>query len=511
MNALRLWKHLTLALALTVGLIACDSDDGDGTHGDDVTGGAGGDTGGSGGDPGGAGGNTGGGVGGNTGGVGGNTGGVGGNTGGVGDNTGGVGGNTGGVGGNTGGVGGNTGGAAAESEVVSSEKSRNLAPDVPDADLQILVEGEVAFTLDLYSELSGLENGNFFYSPFSVHQALAMTWAGALGQTEAEMAEVLHFDLPQARLHAAHNALDLELARRAEAEIEGDGEPLTLEIANAVWGRLGYAWLDSFLDVLAESYGAGLRVLDFIGNPEGARETINTWVEAQTHDRIQDLIPANAITADTVMVLVNAIFFKASWAEPFEEALTADDAFHFQDGATQDVPMMHHPLVGGWHAAGDGWEAVALPYAGRETSMLIIVPDDLAAFEAGFDANVYQSIVDALGGGDLDLYLPRWEFEKKLSLKTILTALGMANAFTRDADFSGMNGEGGLLIQDVIHQAFVKVDEEGTEAAAATAVLVGETSIPTPTEVRVDRPFIFFVRDNITGTVLFAGRVTDPR
>lgn len=398
-----------------------------------------------------------------------------------------------------------------------SQKSRDLDPDVADDDLASLVDGQTAFTIDLYGELAAREDGDFFYSAFSVHQALAMTWAGARGNTEAQMADALHFTLPQDRLHPAQNALDLELRSRSEVELEAgdDGEPLTLEIANAVWGRIGYEWLDSFLDTLAESYGAGLRLLDFIGDAEGARTTINDWVEDITRDRIKDLIPPGVITADTVMVLVNAIFFKASWADPFDEGNTADGDFTTGEGETVQVPMMHHPLTEGRHATGDGWEAVALPYVGRQTSMLIIVPDDLAAFEADFDVDGYEAIVGALGGADLDLRMPRWEHESKFSLSDVMQALGMTDAFGGAADFSGMNGTGGLFIQAIIHQAFVKVDEEGTEAAAATAVIVGEivdeTSVPTPVEVRVDQPFLFFVRDDITGTILFAGRITDPR
>lgn len=424
-------------------------------------------------------------------------------------------GGAGGDGGAPGGAGGQGGGGAGGTpepagEFVASALSRNHEPAVPAGDLSALVDGEVAFTLDLYGQLAA-EEGNLFYSPFSVHQALAMTWAGARGQTEAQMADALHFDLDQARLHPAQNALDLALASRAETEPQDGGEPLALEIANSVWGREGYAWEQAFLDVLAEHYGAGLRQLDFIGDPEAARERINDWVEEKTHDRIQDLIPEGVIDSSTVMVLVNAIFFKASWADPFDPDNTVDGDFTLPGGETVPVPMMRHPLMAGRHGAGEGWVAAALPYAGHETSMLVVVPDDLAAFEAGLDAARYRDITDALAPADLDVRLPRWEFESKFSLNEVMQALGMTDAFTGAADFSGMNGVGGLFIQAIIHQAFVKVDEEGTEAAAATAVVVGETSVPTPVEFFVDRPFVFFIRDDLTGAVLFAGRVLDPR
>ncbi len=408
------------------------------------------------------------------------------------------------------GMGGEPGMGGAPGEFVGSEKARVLDPQVPDADLAALVEGQRDFTASLHQVLAADADGNLFYSPFSIHQALAMTWAGARGDTEAQMANALHFDLDQAALHPAQNRLDLALESRADTPTES-GEPLQLSIANQVWGRTGYQWLPAFLDVLAEQYGAGLREWDFVADPEGGRQRINQWVEDQTNERIKDLIPEGAINASTVMVLVNAIFFKASWATPFEPEQTADADFNLADGSTVQVPTMYAGAARARYGAGPGWEAIALPYAGNETSMLVVVPDDLGAFEAAFEGQTLRAIDDPLAGVEAEVYLPKFSFESGFQLNDAMMALGMEDAFGGAADFSGMNGTGGLFIQAIFHKAFVAVDEEGTEAAAATAVLVGETSVPMQVEVRIDRPFLFFIRDDVTGAVLFAGRVMDPR
>lgn len=394
-------------------------------------------------------------------------------------------------------------------ETVQSSKQRIMNPDVPDADAAELAAGNTAFALDLYQYVRG-QSGNIFFSPYSISIALAMTYAGARGETERQMAEALHFTLGQDRLHPAFNALDLALASRGE---EDDDGKFQLNVVNKLWGRTGYEFLGEFLDILAEHYGAGLQLMDFVNAAEDARVTINDWIAAQTANRIQDLIPPGAITPATVLVMTNAIYFKAAWRESFEERDTRHESFTLLDGTSITVPMMTQEAEHKY-LDGDGFQAVELLYDGDELSMLLIMPDEgnYEAFEGTFDAARLHSIVQALQGVHLRLSMPRFAFDWSVSLGQPLSDLGMPIAFGGDADLSGMNGIGGLFIEDVIHKAFVAVDEAGTEAAAATAVITTETSVPPPPlPVIIDRPFLFVIRDIETEAILFLGRLQDPR
>ena len=398
-------------------------------------------------------------------------------------------------------------------EIVQSSKARVTSPNVPGQDSAELVAGNTTFALRLY-EQARAQDGNIFLSPHSISIALAMTYAGARAETEQQMAKALEFTLSQDRLHPAFNALDLELARRGREASGDDSEPFRLNIVNRIWGRIGYSFLEEFLDVLAENYGAGLTLLDFAEDPEASRIAINDWVAEQTEGRIEDLIPPGAITPATPLVLTNAIYFLAAWSNAFEKENTANGPFHLLDGTEVTVPLMNQEATYN-HAAGDGYQAVELPYEGHEVSMVILLPDagGFEAFEETLDAGRLAAILAGLSGLTVDLTMPRFTFEWDASLKGLLTAMGMGVAFRSAADFSGMTGARDLLIQDVIHKAFVAVDEEGTEAAAATAVIFEATSAP-PTvsvTVRVDRPFIFLIRDRPTGAILFLGRVLDPR
>jgi serpin B len=396
-----------------------------------------------------------------------------------------------------------------------SDKQRISAPDVAPADLALQVRGNTAFALDVYHQLGAAGDGNLFFSPHSIEVALAMTWAGARGQTETDMAAALRFELPQERLHPVFNQIDLELARRGEGAEGADGKAFRLNVVNAIWGQTGYSFLDAFLDVLAENYGAGLRLMDFVADPAGAAQAINDWVAAVTEGRIEELIPPSALSEYTKLVLVNAIYFNAAWASPFEPAATAAGPFATGAGQTVSVPMMHQEFETGFYL-GDGFTAVELAYDGFELSMLVLVPDPglaLSTLEARLDTDLLAQVASGLDFGIVDLTMPRWELDgETVSLVEVLGALGMDVAFTPAADFSGMNGTGDLMIHDVLHQAFVKVDEAGTEAAAATAVIVGDTSVPPqgPTVV-LDRPFVYLIQDRPTGQVLFLGRVSDPR
>jgi serpin B len=396
---------------------------------------------------------------------------------------------------------------------VSSDLERDTDPQVPAADLQELAAGNSQFALELYQALRG-EEGNLFFSPYSISVALAMTYAGARGETEAEMAETLSFTLPQLRLHPAFNRLGLELESRGEAPQNAElGDPFRLNIANALWGQEGYPFLPEFLDTLAANYGAGMRLVDFAANVEAARVAINDWVSDKTEGKIEDLIPAGLLSSATRLVLTNAIYFNAAWATPFPEGATQDGTFYLLDGGQVTVPMMR--LNEGLRYVHEkGFQVIDLPYNGHELSMVIVMPDEggFESFEGALDAATLQAAIDGLGFEQLDLRMPRFEFEDEFSLGRALAAMGMPLAFSDDADFSGMNGNQELFISAVVHKAYVGVDEEGTEAAAATAVVMAEKAMAPsePIEVTLDRPFLFFIRDIPTNTILFAGRVMDP-
>ena len=391
-------------------------------------------------------------------------------------------------------------------DVAKSALERDLTPDVPAADLATLVAGDNAFAFDLYRELAA-EDGNLVASPHSVSVALAMTYAGAAGNTAAEMAAAMHYDLAQGPLHPAFNALDLALSSRGQGAQGADGEPFRLRVVNAAWAQRDYVFLASYLDTLGLNYGAGVRLMDFATAPEPSRATINDWVSEQTETRIPELLPAGSIDSMTRLVLTNAVYFNAAWQTQFDPDNTASEAF----AGVGDVPTMVQTENHGY-AAQDGWTALELPYDGGEVSMLLVTADDLAAFEAGLDSAVLASILGSLTNTRVEVHLPKFEYKKATALVEPLSALGIQDAFSSGAaDFSGMNGGHDLFISGVLHEAFIKLDETGTEAAAATAVIVGTTSVPPdPTVVRFDQPFIYLIRDVATGAVLFIGRVADP-
>lgn len=396
--------------------------------------------------------------------------------------------------------------------LIQSTKKRVTSPDISGPDLALQVEGNSRFAFDLYHQLRQGDD-NLFYSPYSISLALAMTYAGARGETEKQMADTLHFNLDQGRLHSVFNGLDIELNKRGEGAKGKDEEGFRLNIVNAIWGQEGYEFLSPFLDALAENYGAGLRTLDYVGAPEESRITINDWVSDQTNAKIKDLIAQGIIDPATVLVLTNAIYFNAAWRYPFSENMTEDGPFYLLDGNMVTVPMMRKTESYGY-AEGDDYQAVELPYDGGELSMVIFFPQAtrFEAFENALDGNRVADIIKRIEYQQVALTMPRFTYESKFMLKKALSDMGMPVAFTGGADFSGMNGERSLFIDEVIHQAFVDVDEAGTEAAAATAVIMKEMAAPAePKQVTIDRPFIFLIRDIKTGTILFVGRVMNPR
>ncbi|HEY98436.1 MAG TPA: serpin family protein [Dehalococcoidia bacterium] len=394
---------------------------------------------------------------------------------------------------------------------VKSDKPRVTLSSVDNADLTALVDGNTVFTLDLYQELKDKE-GNIFYSPHSLSVALAMTYAGARGETEQQMAKALSFFLSQDRLHPTFNFLDQLLASRGEGAQGKDDEGFRLNIVNDIWGQKDFTFLADFLDTLAVNYGAGLRILDFINEPEASRVAINDYIYEQTEEKIKDLIPEGVIDPMTRLVLTNAIYFNAAWLYPFSEDLTSDGIFHLLDGGEVTVPMMHQGESLGY-TEGDNYQAVELKYDGEELSMIILLPEmgQFENFETALDAELLNDIINNLESKHVELTLPKWEYESSFMMKEVLKAMGMPIAFTDGADFSGMTGRRDLYIDEVIHKAFVSVDEAGTEAAAASAVIMKLTAMPTDTAVvTVDRPFIYLIRDIETGAILFFGRVVNP-
>ena len=395
--------------------------------------------------------------------------------------------------------------------LVESSKPRITSPDATADELNQLATDNAAFAWDFYRE-AATPGENLFLSPYSLSVALAMTWAGAKGNTETEMADAMHFTLAQDRLHNAFNALDLELQKRAKAGSADAPLPFRLNVTNAIFGQVGFGFLEPFLDTLAQDYGAGIRLMDFVNETEASRLAINQWVSERTEQRIDELLAPGILDTMTRLVLVNAIYFTASWAEPFEEAATLDSAFRRLDGSEVMVPTMHQS-VETVYGEGQSFQAAELPYDGQQLAMLVLVPDEgtFSQFEQTLSANKVDEIRAGLSYHMVDLAFPKFSFRSSVPAKAPLQALGMVEAFDAGkADFSGMTDTAPLFVQNVVHQAFVAVDERGTEAAAATAVISGATSAPPPATLTVDRPFVFAIIDRTTGATLFVGRVLDP-
>ncbi len=386
-------------------------------------------------------------------------------------------------------------------KVAAASVQRESDPDVTIDDLSVLAQGQNAFAFDLYQAIREADE-NLFYSPYSISVALAMTYAGARGETAQQMAEVLHYGLPQDRLHPAMNAVAQSLTHQ---------EGLTLTVANSLWAQEDYTFLDAFLETLARNYGAGVRLVDYIDPAarEEARQAINDWVLDETNGKVEELILEDMLTDLTRLVLANAIAFEADWADPFQHS-TEDDTFFLLDGTEVTVPMMARRATT-LHAETERYQAIDLPYEGERMHMMVLMPaeGEFEEIEAELDASFARGLIDSIEAKDVKLYMPKFSYDARLALKDTLIGLGMVDAFDADlADLSGMDGTDLLYISRVAHKAFVAVDEEGTEAAAATGVIVEEESMPVT--VRVERPFIFFIYDAELDVILFVGRVLNP-
>lgn len=399
--------------------------------------------------------------------------------------------------------------------VVRSSLARNTTPLVPAADLATFQQDQASFAVDIYQAVRKTAEhaaDDIFLSPHSISTALAMTYAGAKGVTASEMKQALHFTLPDASLHAAFDRVDLALSSRGQGASGQDGQPFRLKLANALFGQQGAQFQTPFLDTLAVNYGAGLNVVDF-GASEDARTRINGWVEDKTEERIKDLIQPGMLDGSTRFVLVNAVYFNAAWAEKFNAAGTSPSTFTKLDGSTISVPMMHG-TTSRRYLAGDGFEAVEMPYDGNDLSMLVIAPTtgSFAAFESALTGAKVLEIFDGLASKNVNLAFPKLKLEGMFELNEPLKALGMKSAFD-DADFTGIEADGGISIKAVLHKTFLAIDENGTEAAAATAVIGEKTSavIDEPVAMNVDRPFITAIVDRETKTLVFLGRILEPK
>jgi serpin B len=371
-------------------------------------------------------------------------------------------------------------------------------------DVAEVVKGNNAFAFDLYGRLR-TEKGNLFFSPYSISTALAMTYAGARTDTEKEMAKTLHFALSQEKLHPGFHKL--------MEELNGSGKKQRYELvtANALWGQQGFKFLPAFTKTMKDDYDGGLRRVDFQNATEDSRQAINDWVKKQTKNKIKDLMPKGVLNDRTRLVLTNAIYFKAGWQKTFYKPATQDADFHTGKDTKVTVKMMSQtdtfPFL-----RGKGFQAVELPYRDDELSMVILLPskkDGLAAFEKGITSEKVDGWLARLRNERVYVSLPRFKITGEFNLNKTLQGMGMRLAFKpRRADFSGMNGDRRLFVQAVVHKAYVDVNEQGTEAAGATGVAIGDESAPP--QFIADHPFVFLIRHRATGSILFLGRLSQP-
>jgi serpin B len=398
-------------------------------------------------------------------------------------------------------------------ELLTSEVTRQ-APNLPAETAATFADDNRAFALDMYAQLKD-EGGNLFFSPHSISTALAMAYVGARSETKTEMAAALRFNLPDEELHAAFNAQMRALDKR-QVPATDESPGVQLEVHNDIWASVdpNKRPQQSYVDSLALNYSSEVKLVDFL-HAEATRETINSEIERHTHGTIPEVLAKNVIDPlTTAMILTNTIYFKAPWAKPFEKGMTQPAAFTTLAGAEETVNMMHGEL-GVQYAANDDLQAVRLPYLGQDLGLWVLLPklDRFAAVEGILDSALLDELTSAAAVKVVDLKLPKVKMRSKLGLKTSLTALGMQVPFEDGrADFSGITTDAPLFIQDVVHEAFIDLDETGTEAGAATAVLFGgDSASPEPeVEFNADHTFILLLEDRATQSVLFAGRVDNP-
>ena len=395
---------------------------------------------------------------------------------------------------------------AASATILFGQTTAGRPQEEPSAarnmDVAMVVEGHNSFAIDMYNEL-GKEPGNLFFSPFSISMALAMTYAGARNQTAREMAAVAHFPGDQQLLHSVQSNL------LAELDPEDHDRPYQLGLANRLWGQPGYEFLPSFLRTCRENYGAPLAVVDFVRDPEQARLTINDWVAERTEQKILDLLRPGDVGHDTPLVLTNAIYFRGTWSQPFPTEMTSSGRFYLSENEWIDTAMMRQR---GRFAQADFGDLalLQLPYRAGELALVVLLPkhrQGLSAVEEDLDPARLREWLAALKEQEMIVSLPEFKLASRFELGRCLQAMGMTTAFDARADFSGMTGSRGLWIDEVVHEARVEVNEEGTEAAAATAVVMRKMH----PVFKADHPFLFLIRDLRNDSILFMGRLADPR
>lgn len=394
-------------------------------------------------------------------------------------------------------------GTTQDFEVAGSKLNRDLNPSVSQTQLTELANNNNDFAFDMFSKLQTSESGNIFFSPYSISEALVMTYAGAKGDTKTQMASVLNFNADDTALHNSFNALDLHLNHTEDN--------YKFSVANSLWAQKDYKFLDSYLDTIKVNYGADVSLLNF-AESEKSRGIINSWVEDKTHQKIKNLIPQGVLSHNTKLVLTNAVYFKGQWIDKFEESATKEGTFTLLDASTKQTAFMYQAKEF-FYSENTNYQAVNLPYIGDRTSMLVVLPKNGKFNEVLTNVkDTYQDILQNLTSKDVGLKMPKFEFTTGIyELNQHFQTLGMVQAFDSAADFSGMTGDDDLYIKSILHKAFIKVDETGTEAEAATAVVVNDKfgGVLDPIEMLVNRPFIFFIKDVKSGQVLFMGVVKE--
>jgi serpin B len=400
-------------------------------------------------------------------------------------------------------------------QTARADVSRETVPST--SNLSTLVTDNTEFAFDLYHQIASEQDGNLIFSPYSISLGFAMVYAGARGETAAQIAETLHYTLSQEQLHNAFNALDLALSPPSSSAAKDDNtlDNLTLSIANAVWGQEGFPFEKIYLDTLGLNYGAAVNLTDFRKNPEGARQAIQQWVEEATNGRIKDIPPPGSITPSTRLALLNAIYFKGEWRYPFNSGSTYDGTFHLADGAESSVPMMINDIAYMECGRINNYYAVKMTYGIEETAaMLILLPDEgrFHDFESRLDADLFQSTLEEIySTNSLKFTMPRFKFESAVDLRASLSVMGMTIPFSDSADFTGISPNS-LFFDYAQHKATISVDELGTEAAGTTNIFIAISGVMSRCgpEIIADRPFVFTIYDEETQAILFLGRVMNP-
>ena len=400
--------------------------------------------------------------------------------------------------------------------------NKNTFAQGNNANLTALVDGNTDFAFKFYHTISDQAKDNLIYSPYSLSEAFAMVYAGAQGDTELAMRKTLDYRLTQADIASTFKLLSQDIVSRGNHTPKAAKDPLdlprALRIANGIWIEKTFPVKQSYQDQMKLAFDAGLQQADFGNAPDAERDKINQWVQQQTENRIKDILPPGTLTPATKMVLANAIYFMNAWQYPFGEQLTTSDSFFLVDGTSIQVPMMtQDEAIDLSYVKEDDADLVALPYLNSGTSMVIFMPDTgkFADFEKALDGDRFRALMsklDTAAQQKLHLYLPRFKFEYSIDLSEPLKTLGMGVAFSGAADFGGISDQH-LEISKALQKAFIGVDEKGTEAAAATVIVMAaslQLNPPPILDLKIDRPFIFFIEDKTTHSILFMGRVLRP-